>query len=283
MALDASTTRDDRVLAYTRGLSMVIIPFLVVGFLVLYPVPTDTEQWFAWPIHPTMTPMMLASAYLGGAYFFFRVVGERHWHVVKIGFLAVALFASLLGIATIIHWDKFTHTHVAFWIWAALYFLAPFLVFGAWLTNRRYEAPAQPAEPRLPDPVRWIIAVIGVLALVTGLVMFLAPSHVISIWPWLLTPLTCRVVGAIYCLGCALLVVVPDPRWTTFRLMLQVEMVMVALILVAAVRAHAEFFTDRALTWLMLGGFVGVLLGSACLWYVMERRPPVGRPAGSPG
>ena len=92
-----------------------------------------------------MTPMMLASAYLGGAYFFFRVVGERHWHVVKIGFLAVALFASLLGIATIIHWDKFTHAHVAFWIWAALYFLAPFLVFGAWLTNRRYEAPARPS------------------------------------------------------------------------------------------------------------------------------------------
>ena len=47
MAIDDTVdddARDDRMLAYTRGLSMVIIPFLVVGFLVLYPVPTDTER-----------------------------------------------------------------------------------------------------------------------------------------------------------------------------------------------------------------------------------------------
>ena len=269
-----ATVRDDRILTYTRGLSLVIVPFLVVGFLVLYPVPTDTEQWFAWTIHPTMTPMMLASAYLGGAYFFVRVAGEAHWHAVKIGFLAVALFASLLGIATIIHWDKFNHSHLAFWIWTALYFLAPFLVFAAWLLNRRYEAPAQPDERRLNNVVRTVIAGIGLLALVTGLVMFLAPARAIDIWPWLLTPLTCRVLGAVYCLGCALLVVLPDPRWTTFRLMLQVEMVMVTLILIAAARAHSEFFSDRPITWLMLVGFVAVLLGSIWLWYTMEVRRP---------
>jgi len=269
-----ATVRDDRILTYTRGLALVIVPFLVVGFLVLYPVPTDTEQWFAWTIHPTMTPMMLASAYLGGAYFFVRVVGATHWHAVKIGFLAVALFASLLGIATIIHWDKFNHSHLAFWIWTALYFLAPFLVFAAWLLNRRYEAPAQPDERRLNNVVRTVIAGIGLLALVTGLVMFLAPARAIDIWPWLLTPLTCRVLGAVYCLGCALLVVLPDPRWTTFRLMLQVEMVMVTLILIAAARAHSEFFSDRPITWLMLVGFVAVLLGSIWLWYTMEVRRP---------
>ena len=269
-----ATVRDDRILTYTRGLALVIVPFLVVGFLVLYPVPTDTEQWFAWTIHPTMTPMMLASAYLGGAYFFVRVVGATHWHAVKIGFLAVALFASLLGIATIIHWDKFNHSHLAFWIWTALYFLAPFLVFAAWLLNRRYEAPAQPDERRLNNVVRTVVAGIGLLALVTGLVMFLAPARAIDIWPWLLTPLTCRVLGAVYCLGCALLVVLPDPRWTTFRLMLQVEMVMVTLILIAAARAHSEFFSDRPITWLMLVGFVAVLLGSIWLWYTMEVRRP---------
>jgi hypothetical protein len=274
-----TAVRDDRILAYTRGLSLAIVPFLVVGFLVLYPVPTDTQQWFAWTIHPTMTPMILASAYLGGAFFFVCVVREQMWHTVKIGFLAVALFASLLGIATIVHWDKFNHGFVAFWIWAALYFLAPFLVLAAWLVNRRYEAPPQPDDVRLPDVARGVIAVVGLLALVTGLMLFLAPTTAIGIWPWLLTPLTCRVVGAIYCLGCALLIVVPDPRWTTFRLMLQVEMVMVTLIVIAAVRAHGEFYTDRPITWLMLGGFVGVLLGSVYLWYWMEIRPRGGRSA----
>ena len=55
--------------------------------------------------------------------------------------------------------------------------------------------------------------------------------------------------------------------------MLQVEALMVALMLIAAVRARAEFDTGRPVTWLMLGGFVAVLLGSAYLWYTMEIRP----------
>jgi hypothetical protein len=103
--------------------------------------------------------------------------------------------------------------------------------------------------------------------------MFLFPAQVIPIWPWFLTPLTCRVVGAIFCLGCAGIGVLVDPRWTTVRLMLQVETLMVVLMLVAAVRAAGEFDTGRPLTSLMLGGFVAVLLGSAYLWFDMEVRP----------
>ena len=56
------------------------------------------------------------------------------------------------------------------------------------------------------------------------------------------------------------------------RLMLQVEMVMVVLILVAAVRAHAEFVTDRALTWLMLGR-VRLRPARVCLSLVRHGRP----------
>lgn len=264
------TVNDDRVLPFTRRLSLFILPFLVAGFLILYSVPDSTDRFFAWTIHPTMTPMMLASAYLGGAYFFARVQREQQWHTIKVGFLAVALFAALLGIATIVHWDKFNHRHVAFWVWTALYFLAPFLVFAAWVANRRFEAASDPHDAVLGNASRVIIAVVGLLALATGIAMFLAPAEVIPIWPWLLTPLTCRVIGAIFSLGSALIVVLPDPRWTTLRLMLQVEVIMLVLILAAALRARGEFYTDRPLTWTLLGGFLAILAGSAYLWWSME-------------
>lgn len=107
MAIERAATRDDRVLAYTRGLSLVIVPFLLVAFVVLHVFPGDTMRLFAWTINPTMTSMVLAAAYLGGAYFFIRVLGENRWNVAKTEFLSVALFASLLGVATILHWDKF--------------------------------------------------------------------------------------------------------------------------------------------------------------------------------
>jgi hypothetical protein len=81
--------RDDRLLPLTRGVSLVIIPFLVVAFAVLYPFPHDTGRLFAWPVKPTIMPMILASVYLGGAYFFARAATARQWHTVK-GRLRVA-------------------------------------------------------------------------------------------------------------------------------------------------------------------------------------------------
>jgi len=119
----------------------------------------------------------------------------------------------------------------------------------------------------------WVVGLMGLAALATGITMFLTPSLMIAIWPWSLTPLTCRVVGAIFCLGAAGIGTLADPRWIAIRLMLQVEAFMIALMLTAVLRAPSEFATDRPLTWLMLTGFTGVLLGSAYLWYSQELAP----------
>jgi hypothetical protein len=272
MATPVPATRDDRVLRYTRVLSLVIIPFLLVAFVVLYLFPGHAQQLFAWTIRPTMSAMMLASVYIGGAYFFARVLREPRWAAVKTGFLSVTLFASLLGATTIVHWDRFNHRHVAFWLWATLYFVTPFLVFAAWLLNRRCASPPRPDEGRIGPVARVVIGLAGVLAVAQGLSMVLDPLRVIGWWPWLLTPLTCRVMGALFCLGSAGIGVFLDPRWVSTRLLLQVEALMLALILVAAVRARAQFYPDRIATWLMLGGFVAVLVGTAVLWFSMEAR-----------
>jgi len=57
------------------------------------------------------------------------------------------------------------------------------------------------------------------------------------VWPWALTPLTSRVVGATFCLGAAGLAVLVDDRWEAVRVMRRVQLVMFALILLAALRA----------------------------------------------
>src|SRR6478609_10597044 len=133
----------DRVLPTTRALSIVIIPFLLAAFVLLYfwPSADDTARLFAWRITPGFTSMMLAAVYLGGAYFFLRVTVERRWHRVAGGFIAVGSFATLMGIATVLHWDRFIHSNVAFWVWSALYFVTPFLVFAVWLANRQIAGP----------------------------------------------------------------------------------------------------------------------------------------------
>ena len=105
--------RDDRVLPTTRALAIIVIPFLVVAWAILYLWPNDSGRLFAWPIKPAMSAMLLASAYAGGIYYFARVALAKRWHTIKDGFLPVATFATLLGIATLVHWDRFTHNSVS--------------------------------------------------------------------------------------------------------------------------------------------------------------------------
>ena len=78
--------------------------------------------------------------------------------------------------------------------------------------------------------------------------------------------------GALFMLGIAELGVLADARWSSARLMLQVESFMLALILVAAARGHADFDTSRPLTFLLLGGFAVALASAVGLSMVMDGR-----------
>ena len=261
----------DRVLVSTRILAGVIIPFLVLAFVVLFPDPADTSV-FAWQIKPSMSAMLLGSVYLGGAYFFLRVVTAKRWHEVGGGFISVATFASLMGIATILHWDKFIHSNVAFWLWVALYFTTPFLVFAVFFHNHHEFASATGTELMLRPPSAAAIVVGGALAVATSAFLYLFPSTAVHIWPWPLTPLTARVLGAIFALGLAGLGALRERRWSVVRLLFQVAGFMLVLILVAGVRAHNEFDSSNPLTWLFALGFVATALAMLACYLRMESR-----------
>ncbi len=246
-------------LPLTRAVAWFIVPFLIVGFAVLWPVPTDTSAVFAWTIAPPLTAMILGAAYLGGAYFFVRVGLASSWQTIKGGFVPVVVFATLLGIATIVHWDKFNHRHVAFWLWTGLYFTTPFLIALVYWRNRGHDRPND-ESPRLPLPVVAILGCGGILATAVGLVLFLAPAMAIGLWPWHLTPLTAKVMGAVLCLGLAGVGVFADRRWASARIPLQVALVMLVFMVVAGLRAGAQFAA---------GAVVTIVL--AALYFRMER------------
>ena len=95
--------RNDRILPETRWVSVVIVPFLVAAFAILYLFPDRTQELFAWGIQPRMSAMMLGAAYLSGAYFFVRVAANARWHWVKVGFLPVTActYQSISSVAVL--------------------------------------------------------------------------------------------------------------------------------------------------------------------------------------
>ena len=251
--------------------------------LYFWPSADDTARLFAWRIVPDFTSMLLASAYLGGAYFFARAASAAQWHRVGGGFLPVALFAALLGVATVLHWDKFVHTNVAFWLWAGLYFTTPFLVVAVWWTNRSQSVPVTDDDLLLSPVTSVLIGAVGIAAILTCLFLFLFPRSAIAVWPWTLTELTARVTGAIFALGAVGVGAFVERRWTSARILLQVEGIMLALIAVAVFRAAGDFATGKPLTWVFAAGFPVLAIGSALLYTGMERRARHPRSVGATG
>lgn len=265
-----SASAEDRVLVSTRVASAAIVPFLLLAFAVLVPWPTDTKRLFAWAIKPTMSAMILGSVYLGGAYFFIRAALARRWHTVAGGFPPVATFAALMGIATILHWDRFIHSNVAFWLWVALYVTTPFIVFGVFVRNRSEYVAATGTELVIPPLAAAVIVAAGGLALLTSAFLYLFPDEAIEIWPWPLTRLTARMLGAIFALGLAGLGAWRERRWSAARILVQVAGIMVLLILVAGIRARHEFDASNVLTWLFAAGFCVTAAGVVILYLRME-------------
>jgi hypothetical protein len=269
--------RSDRILPETRWVSAIIVPFLVAAFAILYLFPDHTQELFAWGIQPRMSAMMLGAAYISGAYFFVRAAANARWHWVKVGFLPVTTFATLMGIATILHWDRFNHGYISFFAWVGLYFTTPFIVFLLWLRNRSSDPGPGTSHDRLvPRPVRLVIGIVGGLALLTSILLFLQPGFMISTWPWHLTPLTALVMGALFALtGVGELAIALDVRWSAVRIALQSQMIGIVAIGLAMIFSWSNFNQANPLTWIFLASILFLLVASPLLYIWMEKRGKV--------
>ena len=269
----------DRVLLASRVLAGTVVPVLVVAFVMLYLLPDNSGQLFAWPIKPRMSAMMLGATYMGGAYFFTRVILAQRWHTVRLGFIPVSTFAGILGIATILHWDKFTSGHLSFILWAILYFSLPFIIPVVWYANQKVNAgQEQPEEAHFPAALRIAIGGIGVVLAISSAILLVMPQVMIAIWPWALSPLTARVMAAMFALpGLVGIGVAFDGRWSSARIIFEAQAISIALFLLAMLRAGGEIQWGQLGSWTFVAGLLLVL--GLIGWAVMGARRSATAPA----
>lgn len=264
----------DRVLPYTRVLAYVIIPFLVAAAFLLLVLPGGTEQHFSWTINPPITAMLLGSAYAGGIWFFVQVATQRRWHRVRHGFPAVLVFATLVSASTFLHWDRFHFGHPSFITWVALYATTPVLVLIAIVVNLREDDGApEEHEVTIPAPWRYVLALVGAAASVTGLVLFAVPSLLVGVWAWEVTPLTARIVGAVLTLpGLVNVWMLWDSRWSAFRRVFHAQLVSLACILLAIVVRAGDLDWTRPAAWFFTIGIAASAAVYLAFTLSLERR-----------
>ncbi len=267
------TVRDDRVLPETRLLAIVVIPVLATAAIVLFGFPDRTADLFPWPIQAHMSSFALAVPYAAGIYYFTRVLVGRRWHRVAAGLLPVAAFVTAEGVATVLHWDRFTHDSPAFWLWAGLYLTTPFVIPFLWWRNRRTD-PGTPedADVALPTAARvaFLAGGLGMLAIAVFLLAF--PTTASDGWPWPLTPLTARSTAGWFAFGLVGVVLYFERRWSAARIVVEAMLLGLVLALASVSRAWNEFETGRVTTWMFVTALAAALVLMLLLYTGMERR-----------
>jgi hypothetical protein len=221
-----------------------------------------------------MTPIIMGAGYGAGVYFFYRVATVDEWHSVAPIFLGIATFTWSMAIATVLHWENFNHSHVTFVLWVFLYAVTPVLIPAIWALNRRTDSrELADGEPRLPQAVRVLGGVVGVVVTLSAVVLFVAPELMIGVWPWSVSPFTARILTGWFALfGVANAVVVLDPRWSGARILVQSEILGFALVLIGVVRVWDNFDPSNLLTWGVVGGMALYLFAMVLLYIGLEAR-----------
>jgi hypothetical protein len=278
-----ATQGDDRILPFTRVAAAVVIAILILATIILFFMPSSTDHRFAWTIDSTMTAMLMGAGYGSALYFFVRVLTERHWHRVGLGFLATTLFTWMMLGATFLHWDKFHHGTAPFLLWLWVYIVTAVLVPVVFLVNRGHASRVpEDRDAAFPAPIRSLMIAAGVVMLAIAAWMYVLPDSAIAHWPWALTPLTSRAVAAFVALpGVGWLAIASDPRWSAARVMLGTVAIGLVALLVAVVRAWSQFDRGNPLCFVYVAGLVGTLaaVGGLALFMRALSEHPVGSEA----
>ena len=188
-----------------QGLRIVlyIASFLVLSVgLSLYLLTEKTDVYFSWTINPPLTAAFLGAGYLAAVPLEFLSARERVWARTRPAVPGVWIFTFLTLIVTLIHFDRFHFespffiTRAGTWVWLGVYVFVPIVMGILWLIQIRRPGIDPPRKVSLPVWVRAILIIQGGVMLAVGCAMLLFPEMLIPFWPWTLSPLTSRAIGA---------------------------------------------------------------------------------------
>ena len=157
---------------------------------------SHTDDYFAWPIAPEISGAFLGACYLAATVLLGLSSRAINWVDGRLAALPVIVISLLLLIATLVHWEKFDQDHLVFWLWLAAYVLVPPLLLFLVLRQRQVPGDDPPPEHPLPAWARVGLAGQAAVMVTAGSLLFFAPSVLQDSWPWELTPLTSRAMGA---------------------------------------------------------------------------------------
>jgi hypothetical protein len=251
----------------------------------LFVLTEQTDQFFAWTINPPLTAAFLGAAYWASCAMEFTAARQPDWPRARIAVPAVFLFTALTLIVTLLHIDRFHLTRpeplarAAAWAWLAVYAIVPIAMGIVFLLQARQRGAEQPRRYPLPLAIKSIIGVQGLILFLVGVVLLITPELLIPDWPWKITPLTGRAIGAWgTALGVALAHALWENDWQRIKVSTISYTIFGALELVALARYPGDIDWSRPQSIIYTLFMVSVLAAGLYSWLrsrQFENAPPV--------
>lgn len=186
-----------------RALLVVATVLVALAGISLYLAPGRTDQWFSWTVNPPLTAAFLGAAYWASAAVEAGSARARTWADARVAVPGVLTFTALTFIVTLVHLDAFhlggevsLLTRGITWAWLAIYAIVPVVLAVLLLVQTRVPGVDPARERPLPRWLRAAVAGMAVVLLAVGVVLLVAPEQAGSWWPWQLSALTGRAIGA---------------------------------------------------------------------------------------
>ncbi len=224
----------------------------------LYLVPGRALTDYAWAIKPSINAAFIGAGFLAGTVATALVVFRaRSWRSLRVLPLPLAVLATTVLSATLLHEDRFFWDYAPTWGWTGVYAVVPALVIGFWIVQERAAGALPAPDPRLLG-LRRRSAVLGAILAAIGLALFAAPTVMADVWPWPITPLLARVIAGWYFLtGSLLLVAAVSLRRCHEVAIPYATLLAWSVLLLALPLLHGGDLTDRPIA---LAVWIGVLV-----------------------
>jgi hypothetical protein len=238
----------------------------------LFLLAEETDRYFSWTIEPPLTAAFFGVLYWSGCLLALLCAFDRDWTHTRPLIGPVLTVTILLLVATLIHIERFHMDSVTGWLWVTLYAgLVPVTVFLV-ARQRRDGGGDPPRTAPFPGWFTWLLVASAAGALLFGAALFVVPEEIASIWPWPLTALTARAIGAWGLGGAVLLALLARERdWVRARPALVGFAFFGALELVALARYAGTLDWDKAAAWIYLAFLVGTIAFGAFGWLMATR------------
>lgn len=244
-----------------------------------------TDSYFAWTIQPPLTAAFLGAGYFSSFLLEFFAAREKQWSRARIAVPAVFAFTTLTLVATLLHVDRFhfndpnIFAQAAAWFWLLIYAVVPPAMLMVWARQQRMPGKDDDRTAILPLAVRMLLSVQSILMLAVGIGLFLLPNQVAPFWPWKLTALTSRAVGAwLVGIGIYAMHAVKENDGKRIRSGSTSYLALGVLQLIALARYPGNVDWSRLVAWFYVAFVIGILLvGLAALSKKRDVKTPTAR------